>query len=100
MIATEINEKGNDTFGLESLSRINNFNNGKSHEAVTDVLNTISVAGAIKKNCPDTHLIKLGTLGEYGTPNIDIEEGDNIFIITSNRNEETMIRFFQGNKNA
>ena len=39
-------------------------------------------------------------MGEYGTPNIDIEEGDNIFIITSNRNEETMIRFFQGNKNA
>ena len=24
---------------------------------------------------PDCHLIKLGTMGEYGTPNIDIEEG-------------------------
>ena len=28
------------------------------------------------------------------------ETGDNILIITSNRNEETMTRFFQGNKNA
>jgi len=24
---------------------------------------------------PDCHLVKLGTMGEYGTPNIDIEEG-------------------------
>ena len=24
---------------------------------------------------PDAHLVKLGTMGEYGTPNIDIEEG-------------------------
>jgi UDP-sulfoquinovose synthase len=30
---------------------------------------------AIRKFCPDVHLIKLGTMGEYGTPNIDIEEG-------------------------
>ena len=29
----------------------------------------------MKKLCPDAHLIKLGTMGEYGTPNIDIEEG-------------------------
>ena len=28
----------------------------------------------MKKYCPDAHLIKLGTMGEYGTPNIDIEE--------------------------
>ena len=29
----------------------------------------------MKKHCPNAHLIKLGTMGEYGTPNIDIEEG-------------------------
>ena len=29
----------------------------------------------MKKHCPEAHLIKLGTMGEYGTPNIDIEEG-------------------------
>ena len=31
---------------------------------------------------PDCHLVKLGTMGEYGTPNIDIEEG----FITINHN--------------
>jgi UDP-sulfoquinovose synthase len=30
---------------------------------------------AVKDLSPDTHIIKLGTMGEYGTPNIDIEEG-------------------------
>ncbi|MGC1909463.1 MAG: NAD-dependent epimerase/dehydratase family protein, partial [Candidatus Dormiibacterota bacterium] len=30
---------------------------------------------AIRDRAPDCHLIKLGTMGEYGTPNIDIEEG-------------------------
>lgn len=30
---------------------------------------------ALKDLSPETHIIKLGTMGEYGTPNIDIEEG-------------------------
>ena len=30
---------------------------------------------ALVEVCPEAHLIKLGTMGEYGTPNIDIEEG-------------------------
>jgi len=30
---------------------------------------------AVKDISPETHIIKLGTMGEYGTPNIDIEEG-------------------------
>ena len=40
-----------------------------------NVLGNINILFAIKKFCPEAHLIKLGTLGEYGTPNIDIEEG-------------------------
>lgn len=36
---------------------------------------TLTVMWAIKSNNPDIHLVKLGTMGEYGTPNIDIEEG-------------------------
>ena len=28
-----------------------------------------------RRDDPDIHLVKLGTMGEYGTPNIDIEEG-------------------------
>jgi UDP-sulfoquinovose synthase len=30
---------------------------------------------AVKDYAPDTHIIHIGTMGEYGTPNIDIEEG-------------------------
>jgi UDP-sulfoquinovose synthase len=40
-----------------------------------NVIGTLNLLFAIKKYCPDAHLIKLGTMGEYGTPNIDIEEG-------------------------
>lgn len=40
-----------------------------------NVIGNLNLLFAMKKNCPDAHLIKLGTMGEYGTPNIDIEEG-------------------------
>lgn len=40
-----------------------------------NVIGTINVLYAIKELVPDCHLVKLGTMGEYGTPNIDIEEG-------------------------
>jgi UDP-sulfoquinovose synthase len=36
---------------------------------------TANVIFAVRKFCPDAHIVKLGTMGEYGTPNIDIEEG-------------------------
>jgi UDP-sulfoquinovose synthase len=40
-----------------------------------NVVNTLNVLYAIEELAPDAHLVKLGTMGEYGTPNIDIEEG-------------------------
>lgn len=40
-----------------------------------NVIGTLNVLYAIKDFAPDCHLVKLGTMGEYGTPNIDIEEG-------------------------
>jgi UDP-sulfoquinovose synthase len=40
-----------------------------------NVVNTLNVLFAIEAFAPDAHLVKLGTMGEYGTPNIDIEEG-------------------------
>jgi UDP-sulfoquinovose synthase len=40
-----------------------------------NVVNTLNVIFAIEQFTPDAHLVKLGTMGEYGTPNIDIEEG-------------------------
>jgi UDP-sulfoquinovose synthase len=36
---------------------------------------TANVIFAVRKFCPDAHIVKLGTMGEYGTPDIDIEEG-------------------------
>jgi UDP-sulfoquinovose synthase len=42
---------------------------------VNNVVGTLNVLFAIREFNTDCHLIKLGTMGEYGTPNIDIEEG-------------------------
>jgi UDP-sulfoquinovose synthase len=40
-----------------------------------NVVGTLNVLYAMADIVPDAHLVKLGTMGEYGTPNIDIEEG-------------------------
>ncbi|HEY0755650.1 MAG TPA: NAD-dependent epimerase/dehydratase family protein [Ktedonobacteraceae bacterium] len=40
-----------------------------------NIVGTLNILYAIKEFAPACHLVKLGTMGEYGTPNIDIEEG-------------------------
>ena len=40
-----------------------------------NVVGTLNLLFALHEIQPDCHLVKLGTMGEYGTPNIDIEEG-------------------------
>ncbi|MDJ0616173.1 MAG: NAD-dependent epimerase/dehydratase family protein [Calothrix sp. MO_192.B10] len=42
---------------------------------VNNVVGTLNLLYAMRTDFPDCHLVKLGTMGEYGTPNIDIEEG-------------------------
>ncbi len=42
---------------------------------VNNVVGTLNVLYCIAEHAPEAHLVKLGTMGEYGTPNIDIEEG-------------------------
>ena len=42
---------------------------------VNNVVGTLNLLYAIAEVDPSIHLVKLGTMGEYGTPNIDIEEG-------------------------
>ena len=42
---------------------------------VNNVVGTLNLLYAIAEVDPEIHLVKLGTMGEYGTPNIDIEEG-------------------------
>ena len=53
-----------------------------------NVLGTINVLYAIKEFAPQCHLVKLGTMGEYGTPNIDLEEG--FITITPNGRTDTL----------
>ncbi len=40
-----------------------------------NLITTLNLAYACKEFNPACHIIKLGNMGEYGTPNIDIEEG-------------------------
>ncbi|HZD18528.1 MAG TPA: NAD-dependent epimerase/dehydratase family protein [Actinomycetota bacterium] len=50
-----------------------------------NVIGTLNVLWAMAELAPNAHLVKLGTMGEYGTPNIDIEEG----FITIQHNSRT-----------
>ena len=40
-----------------------------------NVIGNLNLLFFMRDHVPDAHLVKLGTMGEYGTPNIDIEEG-------------------------
>lgn len=42
---------------------------------VKNIVSTLNLVYSMKEHVPDSHLLKLGTMGEYGTPNIDIPEG-------------------------
>lgn len=41
-----------------------------------NIIGTLNILYAMRESCPEAHLIKLGTMGEYGIPDIDITEGD------------------------
>ena len=50
----------------------------QAHAAFTqqnNVIGSLNVLWAMRDVCPQAHLVKLGTMGEYGTPNVDIPEG-------------------------
>lgn len=50
----------------------------QAHAAFTqqnNVVGSLNVLWAMREVCPKAHLVKLGTMGEYGTPNVDIPEG-------------------------
>ena len=50
----------------------------REHAVMTQLNNvagTLNLLFALHEHAPECHLVKLGTMGEYGTPNIDIEEG-------------------------
>ena len=48
------------------------------HAVATQVENltgTLHLLYAMREACPNAHLVKMGTMGEYGTPGVDIPEG-------------------------
>jgi UDP-sulfoquinovose synthase len=57
---------------------------------VNNVVGTLNLLYAIADVDPSIHLVKLGTMGEYGTPNIDIEEG---FIEITHRGRTDVLPF-------
>ena len=42
----------------------------------SNLVSTLNLIYAIREACPEAHFVKLGTMGEYGTPGIDITEGE------------------------
>ncbi len=61
-------EQASAPFSMMSLARA-------TETQAVNVIGTLNVLFAMREHAPDSHLVKLGTMGEYGTPNIDIEEG-------------------------
>lgn len=46
-----------------------------NYTQINNIVGTNNILFAMKKHVPACHLLKLGTMGEYGTPNVDIPEG-------------------------
>jgi len=57
---------------------------------VENITGTLHLLYAIRDTSPKTHLVKMGTMGEYGTPNVDIPEG---FFETEFRGRKDMLPF-------
>jgi UDP-sulfoquinovose synthase len=55
---------------------------------VNNIVGNLNILFAIHETNPEIHLVKLGSMGEYGTPNIDIEEG--FLTITHNGRTDTL----------
>lgn len=55
---------------------------------VNNIVGNLNILFAMREVNPEIHLVKLGSMGEYGTPNIDIEEG--YLTITHNGRTDTL----------
>src|SRR5205823_720738 len=53
-----------------------------------NVVGTLNLLFAMRRHSPNAHLVKIGTMGEYGTPKIDIEEG--YLTVTHNGRTDTL----------
>lgn len=57
---------------------------------VNSVQGNLNILYAMKDLCPEAHLVKLGTIGEYSTPNVPIPEG---FFEIEYRGHKDTLRF-------
>ena len=80
VLETEINEKNNPVFKLESLSRMNGFDSSDAHSALFDAVLTMKILRLIKRKQPDTWDMFLRTASKADTETIFQKEG----IITLN----------------
>jgi UDP-sulfoquinovose synthase len=55
-----------------------------------NVIGNLNLLFSMRDHVPDAHLVKLGTMGEYGQPNIDIEEG---YITIQHKGREDSLPF-------
>jgi len=55
-----------------------------------NVIGNLNLLFAMRDHVPDAHLVKLGTMGEYGQPEIDIEEG---YITIQHKGREDTLPF-------
>ena len=70
ILETEINEKGNAVFKLESLSRMNGFDSSDAHSAIFDASLTMKILGLIKRKQPQTWDVFLKTSNKLDTETI------------------------------
>ena len=70
VLETEINEKGNAVFKLESLSRMNGFDSSDAHSALFDASLTMKILGLVKKKQPSTWDTFLNTSNRADTETI------------------------------
>lgn len=66
---TILSDKGRDSFKLADLCKANSIDNGTSHDAITDCLNTISLAEIIYKKTPDIWNAALSTTSKKDVEN-------------------------------
>ena len=63
-------------FGQQRSAPFSMIDRDRAVETLTNnTVGNLNLLWAMREVCPDAHLVKLGTMGEYGTPNIEIEEG-------------------------
>ncbi len=63
---------------------------------MNNLVSTLNLIYAVKEISPKTHILKMGTLGEYGTPNFDIPESSTVKAIIGNKEDDIIVPRWAG----